>query len=125
MDKEPPSPTPSFASDNWDVISTTECINDVKEWLTDSCKIFARFPYEQIITNDSQYDIDSLYEAYEAKCKELDVKATHPFFNAVVKKSCKKERRRSRYADIEEEEDDYDYGYYGRDRRNYNQDIYQ
>ena len=122
MDKQPPSPTPSFASDNWDVIViTTEYIDDVRIWLTDACKIFARFPYEQIITNDSQYDIDGLYEAYEAKCEELGVKGSSQFFNDVVRKGCKKERYRPWYEDIEEDDDDYCWGR----GTNYNQDIYQ
>lgn len=124
MSKQSSSPTPSFASDNWDVISTSEYIEDIKIWLTNECKIFARFPFEQIITNDSQYDINSLYEAYEAKCKELGVKVPAYLFSSIVEKCCKKELPRSRYEDIEEEDDD-NYGYCGRNRTNYNQDIYQ
>ena len=112
--EQPSSPTHS----EWSVISVSEYENDVRVWLTDACKIFARFPYEQIITNDSQYDIDSLREAYEAKCTELEVKLPVGFFNKIVHQCCKKERYRPQYDDIEEDDD-------LNDRTNYNQDIYQ
>lgn len=109
------SPTPS----NWSIISSSEHLHDLTTWLTDACSVFARFPYEAIITNDSPYDIESLYTDYKAKCKELGIEPPKKLFASIVEKNCKKERPRRSYDD-----DDYYSRQWG-DRTNYNQDIYQ
>lgn len=84
-------------ADEFVLVGTPE--QELVKWLYESTTVFKRFPYSQVIENDTQYDIDSLIEAYKSKYKEFytNKKVNMRLFYGVLLKVCKKDPHEEDY----------------------------
>lgn len=90
------------APDDKKKLSQFEIAVQIKTWMDNACTQFANFPYDQVVENDTPYDIDSLEVEFLKFYTNLSggIPPDKYLFHSEVRKRCKRV--------IEAEYSDYD-----------------
>jgi hypothetical protein len=77
--------------DSTDFIYIKTPKEQLREWLEAACNVYRNSYYDQVLENDTPYDIDSLIDAYKDKGRELLGKDVGLYlFHKTLQQVCKK-----------------------------------